>query len=156
MKYILIRGGSRNGKSTTIDAIAKKLKPSKVWQLNSQGIFISVSVEVDIKNGTYIIEVNGVIILVVAGSPTEQDITITVLIEIALKQNFNLKILIVAMRTFELKDNFDTPKELEKLATKISEEKIYRINEDLKTSIEFKNRISKYTNLIQKEIKSYA
>ena len=85
MKYILIIGTKDAGKSTTIDAVCKKLKPTSVERLNSEKVFEKVSNTVDILNGTYVIEVDGKIILVVAGAPTEQGITITVLIKICLK-----------------------------------------------------------------------
>ena len=99
MKYALIIGASGNGKSTTINEVCKNLKPTKAWELNSDSIFIEVKASVGKFNGTYLIEVNGIIILVAAGCPTEQDITITTLIEIAINQNFNINILIVAVRT---------------------------------------------------------
>jgi nicotinamide riboside kinase len=43
MKYALIIGASENGKSTTINEVCKRLKPSKVWELNSEEIFLEVN-----------------------------------------------------------------------------------------------------------------
>lgn len=152
MKYVLIIGAKDNGKSTTINEVCKRLKPSKVWQLNSKGIFIEVKVTVGMFNGTYLIEVDGKIILVAAGCPTEQDITISVLVKIAITLQFDVKILIVAMRTSERKKGFDTPKELEKLGQKIHEEKISLISGDYKNDSNWNNRVDKIVNIIKKNI----
>lgn len=152
MKYILIIGASENGKSTTINEVCKKLKPTRAWELNSDEIFVEVKTNIGIYNGTYLIEVNGTIILVAAGSPTEQDITITVLVEIAIKLKFNIKILIVAMRTFEKKEGFDTPKELENLGEKIYQEKIYKIAGDYKNSSEWNDRVKRITSVVEKNL----
>lgn len=73
MKYALIIGASENGKSTTINEVCKRLKPTKAWELNSEGIFIEVKSTVGMFNGTYLIEVNGIIILVAAGQRTENE-----------------------------------------------------------------------------------
>lgn len=152
MKYILIIGASEAGKSTTINEVCKKLKPNKAWALNSDGIFVEVKTNVDIFNGTYLIEVDGIIILVAVGSPTEQDITITVLVEIAIMQKFNIEILILAMRTFEKKSGFDTPKELEKIAVKIYQEKIYKIDGNYKNTVEWNDRINNIISVVKRNL----
>ncbi|OXA99138.1 hypothetical protein B0A75_11975 [Flavobacterium oncorhynchi] len=109
---------------------------------------------VEIFNGTYLIEVNGTIILVAAGSPTEQDITITALVQIAINLEFDIKILIVAMRTFEKKENFDTPNELNKLATKIFQEKISKIPGNFKNSEQWNNRVDKIVSKVKESVVS--
>ena len=149
MKYIIIIGASENGKSTTINEVCKRFKPTKAWELNSDKVFVEVKASVGMYNRTYLIEVNGILILVAAGSPTEQDITITDLVKIALKSGFNIKFLIVAMRTFEKKSGFNTPKELEKLGTNIYQEKIYKIDGDYKASSEWNNRVNKIVSSIE-------
>src|ERR1700757_2128780 len=105
MKYILIIGTTNAGKSTTIDAVCKKLNPTSVQHLKSDKTFEKVAIDVDILNGTYLIEVNGKIILVSAGAPTEQNIRITVLIEICIKLKIKIDFALVAMRTVERREN---------------------------------------------------
>ena len=143
MKYVLIVGATENGKSTTINEVCKKLQPTKSWVLNSEGIYINIEADIGMFNGTYLIEVNGVIILVAAGSPTEQDITITDLFKLAIQLGFDVKILIVAMRTSERKPSFDTPKELQKLGKEIYCEKIFKIDGDYKANSDWKDRIDR-------------
>lgn len=152
MKYILIIGASENGKSTTINQVCKDLKPTKAWQLNSEAVFIEVGVNVGMFNGTYLIEVNGVIILVAAGCPTEQDVTITDLVNIAISLGFVLGILLVAMRTFERKEDFDTPRELEKLGTKIDAIRIEKIAGDFKNNSKWIDRVQNIVSMVKKNI----
>lgn len=152
MKYVLIIGASENGKSTTINEVCKKLKPTRSWELNSDGLFVEVKANIGMFNGTYLIEVNESIILVAAGSPTEQDITITVLVDIAIKLKFDIKILIVAMRSFEKKEGFDTPNELKKIGENIYQEKIYKIAGDYKNTAEWNDRVKKIVSVLIKNI----
>lgn len=149
MKYVLIVGATENGKSTTISEVYKRLKPTKAWELNSKQIFVEVKANVGMFNGTYLIEVNGIIILVAAGSPTEQDITITDLLKLAIKLGFDIKLLIVAMRTFEKKSGFDTPKELEKIGVKVYLEKIFKIAGDYKVNSDWNDRIDRIVSTIE-------
>lgn len=148
MKYIIIIGASHSGKSTTVNAICKGLNPTKIYQLipNWSSIVDSSFKEVDnsqkLENGTYLIEVNGILILVVAGSPTEQSIKISILFETCFKLNIRIDFAIVAMRSFEKKEGYDTRNELKNLGELVCETKIYRINQDdFETTIEWKARI---------------
>lgn len=152
MKYVLIIGASENGKSTTINQVCKDLKPTKAWELNSEAVFAEVEVNVEMFNGTYLLEVKGTIILVGAGCPTEQDVTITDLVNIALNLGFAVSILIVAMRTFERKEGFDTPKELDKLGSKIYEEKIEKIPGDFKNNSKWIDRVQNIVSVVKKNI----
>jgi len=149
MKYILIVGAKDSGKSTTMDAVCKTLNPDRIFQLNSENEFLEVDSKVEIMNGTYIIEVKGQIILVVAGAPTEQDITITILVEIAIKFKIRIDFAIVAMRAFEKKKDFDTRNELKQLGECLLETRIWKIHADnYKETPEWKERIRDIADLI--------
>jgi adenylate kinase family enzyme len=159
MKYIIIIGASQSGKSTTVNAICKGLGSTKISQLipNWSSIVDSSFKVVDysskLENGTYLIEVNGKLILVVAGSPTEQSIRISILFEICFKLNIRIDFAIVAMRSFEKKEGYDTRNELKKLGELVFETKIYRINQDdFESTIEWKSRIETLIKKIENVI----
>lgn len=153
MKYILIIGAKEKGKSTTIANVCKNLKPSKVWEfVKEKQTFVEVEISTAIINGTYIIEVNGKIILVVAGSPTEQIITITILINLAIAQGFKITIILAAMRSFERLKGYDTPKELSNFAQEIDRIKINKIDGDYMSTPEWQNRIERIVNKIKSNI----
>jgi hypothetical protein len=153
MKYILIVGAKENGKSTTIENVCKKLKPSKVWELDKEAqMFVEVALSTVIINGTYILEVNGSIILVVAGSPTEQEITITIIINIAISQGFNITIILAAMRSFERLEGYNTPEELSNFAQEIDRIKINKIEGDYMNNSEWQNRIERIVSKIKSNI----
>ena len=150
MKYILIIGTSDAGKSTTINAICKKLNSTSIQRLKSNKTFEKISINVDILNGTYLVETNGKIILVSAGAPTEQNIKITILIEICLKLKIEIDFALVAMRTVERREDFDTKKELKEFEECILEERIWQLNgADFKNSKEWQGRIEKISELIK-------
>ncbi|MCW3121925.1 MAG: hypothetical protein JWQ38_1417 [Flavipsychrobacter sp.] len=155
MKYILIVGTKDAGKSTTIDAICKKLNPTAIKRLNypDRKRFEDVNNTIIIDNGTYLIEVNGKMILIVAGAPTEQGITITVLFELCFKFQIKIDYAIVAMRSFEKRDGHDTRNELMQFGECLLDERIWQIyGENFKESIEWKARINKMVELIQLEV----
>ena len=159
MKYIIIIGSSHSGKSTTINAICKELKPNKTFQLipNWSNIVDSSFKVVDnsskLENGTYLVEVNDKLILVVAGSPTEQSIGISILFEICIKLNIRIDFAIVAMRSFEKKGGYDTRNELKKLGELVFETKIYKINQDdFESTIDWKSRIETFIKKIENVI----
>ena len=165
MKYVLIRGAKDDGKSTTIDSVCKQLKPSRIQRLNiNEENLEIVDNTIDIQNGTFIIEVNGKIILVVAGTPTEQKITITVIIEIVIKLKIKIDYAIVAIRSFEKKDGFDTGNELAKYGDCILEERIYRIDDDknhddenwFKDTEVWNKRIFKIVSCLYNELKDHS
>lgn len=150
MKYILIIGTTDAGKSTTINAVCKKLNPTSIQRLKSDKTFEKVAIDVDILNGTYLVEINGKIILVSAGAPTEQNIKITILIEICIKLEIEIDFALVAMRTVERREGFDTKKELKEFGDCILEERIWQINgNDFKASKEWQSRIDKISGLIK-------
>lgn len=150
MKYILIIGTTDAGKSTTINAVCKKLNPTTIQRLKSDKTFEKVAIDVDILNGTYLVEINGKIILVSAGAPTEQNIKITILIEICIKLKIEIDFALVAMRTVERREGFDTKKELKEFGECILEEKIWQVNgNDFKASKEWQSRIDKISGLIK-------
>lgn len=150
MKYILIIGTADAGKSTTINAVCKKLNPTSIQRLKSDKTFGKVAIDVDILNGTYLVEINGKIILVSAGAPTEQNIKITILIEICIKLKIEIDFALVAMRTVERREGFDTKKELKEFGECILEERIWQVNgDDFKNSNEWQSRIEKISGLIK-------
>lgn len=158
MNSILIIGESNAGKSSTMSAVCKKLKPSKVFRLiadttNYQKSRLEEATVDEIFNNTFIIEVQGKFILVCAGAPTEQGILITVLIEICIKINIKISFSLVSMRSFEKKECFDTPKQLASKSDIILTERIYRINNDnYKKTSEWNNRIKNIANLTMENL----
>ena len=155
MKSILIIGTKDGGKSTTITEVCKMLNPSKVYSLNRVEKKIEIAQVNDIYNNTFIIEVNGKLILVVAGAPTEQDITLKVLIEICLEIGIEISFLLVSKRTSERKEGFDTNKDLKDYSDLIHTERINRIPlveekdpNSYKQDLKWINRITKIHELI--------
>ena len=156
MEYILIVGASHAGKSSTVNEVCKRLNPEKVLQLrgdDSNKRFEEVDDNLPIKNGTYLILVKGKSILIVAGSPTEQCITITVIIEICIRLKIKIDFIFVVMRLFEKKEGYDTPNELKKIGNCIYQETIYRIQSDkYKETKEWQGRIEKILKTIQSSL----
>src|SRR5690606_15562943 len=112
MKSILIIGTRDGGKSTTITEICKMLKPTKVYSLNFAEKKLKPADVKDIYNNTFVIEVKGKLILVVAGAPTEQRITLKAIIEICIEINIEISFLIVAKRTSERIKGFNTVEDI--------------------------------------------
>ena len=153
MKSILIIGASNAGKSTTAQEVCKQLNPTKVYSLNiSEGKLKDAELK-NIFNNTFIIEVNGKLILVVAGATTEQGFKITVIIDICIKLKLDISFALVSMRSFEKTKGFDTRNQLASISEILLVEKIYKIdNENFKNTNEWKSRIEKIVNLIKENI----
>ncbi|WP_428070318.1 hypothetical protein [Chryseobacterium gambrini] len=153
MKSILIIGAADAGKSTTAQEVCKKLKPTKVSKLDiSEEKLINAEIE-NIFNNTFIIEVNGKLILIVAGATTEQGFKITFIIDVCIKLELNISFALVSMRSSERKEGFDTKNQLSSISNILLEEKIYKINEEnFKNSKDWKNRIDKIVSLIKQNI----
>jgi hypothetical protein len=151
MKYILITGKQAGGKSTTIKEVCRRLNPTRIWQLDS-GIFVEVEFDIklglDIVNGTYIIEVQGKLILVVAGSPTEQKLSITIIVNLALKFKPGIKLIIVAKRVIEY-NGYNTVSDLDALATKLYSKRIHRIEGDLEGNPEWEKRVTEIVAVVE-------
>ncbi|NTS39785.1 hypothetical protein HRG84_02615 [Flavisolibacter sp. BT320] len=147
MNSILIIGASNAGKSSTMSAVCKRLKPTKVFRLitdinNYKNSKLEEAEVGSIFNNTFIIEVQGKLILVCAGAPTEQGITILILIEICIKIKIEISFLLVSMRSFEKKVGFDTPKQLASKSNIVLTKRISRIEEkNYVETAEWKNRI---------------
>lgn len=152
MKSILIIGTSNAGKSTTAQEVCKQLKPDKVFSLNIAKKKIKDAKIENIFNNTFIIELNGKLILVVAGATTEQCFKITVIIEVCIKLKLDISFALVSMRSFERMEGFDTKNQLASISEIILEERIYKIEGDYRNTKEWKNRIEKIVNLINKSI----
>lgn len=150
MQYVLIVGGQDAGKSTTVDAICKALHPTNALCFNRRSEeFEFVALPVDIINGTYVIEVLGKCILVVAGAPTEQRIRITALIEMCVKIKIKIDFAVVVMRSYERMKGYDTQSELKKYGDCVLEERITRIErDDFKETKEWQDRITKIVDHI--------
>ena len=158
MKSVLIIGASHAGKSTTIREVCKRVNPTKVYRLhvdnnNLKNSQIELS-EIDkIFNDTFIIEVQGKMIMVVAGAPTEQNIRITVLIEVCIQIGIDISFLLVSMRSFEKREGFDTPNELKNQSEIVLKEKIHKITDDnFINNIEWNQRIDKIVKIIKSSI----
>lgn len=128
MKSILIIGTSDGGKSTTITELCKKLKPTQVFKLNTSQRKIETAEVTDIFNNTFLIKVKGKFILVVAGAPTEQKIKLKVLIQITIEINVEISFLIVAKRTSERRDGFNTIEDINNSSKLLHTEKLKRIS----------------------------
>ena len=155
MKYVLIRGAKDSGKSTTADSVSKQFKKTSVRSLlkglDGELYLSEEDINKQIENGTYLIETANQILLFVAGAPTEQKITITVLITFLVSLNINISFALIMMRSHERLNDFDTRQELDELGFEcIFEEHIYRINNDAFKETElWNNRISKITETIK-------
>ncbi len=153
MKSILIIGAADAGKSTTAQEVCKQLKPTKVSRLDIQQEKLIDSEIENIFNNTFIIEVNGKLILIVAGATTEQGFKITYIIDVCIKLNLTISFALVSMRSFERKEGFHTKNQLSSISNILLEEKIFKINEeDFKSSKDWKNRIEKIVHLIKQNI----
>ncbi len=153
MKSILIIGASNAGKSTTAREVCKQLKPTKVFRLNIlKEKLIDAEIE-SIFNNTFIIEVNGKLILIAAGATTEQGFKITGIMNVCLKLKLDISFALVSMRSFERTEGFDTKNQLALISEVLLEEKIYKINEgNFRNSKEWKSRIEKIVSLIKENI----
>lgn len=159
MKSILIIGTKDGGKSTTIKEVCKMLNPTKVFKLNPTEKKLEIAQIEQIYNDTFIIEVNEKFILVVAGAPTEQGITLKVLIEICITINIKISFLLVSKRTSERKEGFDTKKDLKDFSELIYTERINRVPlidvkdpNSFKQDLNWKNRITKINELVLSNI----
>jgi hypothetical protein len=149
MRYILLKGASHAGKSNTVNAVSKLLRPSSIRRLGSNRQFKVTSIDEEILNGTYIIQFANKCILIVAGAPTEQGITISVLITICMEQNIQIDFVLAVMRSYERSDGFDTSEELRQLGDCILEEVIYKIpGENYKESDGWRARVQRLADLI--------
>ncbi len=154
MKYIVITGKRDEGKSTTIDAVCKKLNPDKVFKLKER-LFIEIPVHTILSNGTYLLEINGLYILVVAGSPTEQEIKIDTILEICVNHNYVIIVALVAKRTSERRLGYNTMEILAENGELMEEFFIEKVlAENYRLSREWNGRIDEITGLISNELTS--
>ncbi|UZH54656.1 hypothetical protein JRG66_11835 [Salinimicrobium tongyeongense] len=154
MKSIVIIGKSNEGKSTTIKEICKRLNPSKVWGLKpdsnnyKNSLLKDADVE-DIHDNTFIIKVNEQNVLISAGAPTEQEVKITILIDICIELEIEIHLAVVAKRSRERKQGFNTLQELEKFGEVILTERISKIEEtNYRSSPEWLDRIERIENTV--------
>lgn len=154
MKSILLIGTKDSGKSTTVREVCRRLNPTKVYKLspnkeNLENSSIKLSEIDEIYNNTFIIEVQGKWILVVAGAPTEQGIRITVIIEICIKIKIDISFAIVSMRSSERTEGFATETELENKSEIILKEWISKISgEEYMKSNEWVKRIDRLSDIV--------
>jgi ABC-type cobalamin/Fe3+-siderophores transport system ATPase subunit len=151
---VIANGCMNRGKSTTIREVCRKLKPTKVCRLDiGKKVLCKDSVE-DIKNGTYLIEVNEKNILVIAGAPTEQGKTVTQLFEYFVELGKPVVFILSAMRFYERLPGFDTVNQLKEISTLLDIVFITRIKRtDFKQASEWQERIDKIVKLITEHIK---
>jgi len=158
MKSILIIGTADAGKSTTIREVCKRLKPTKVFKLitdtnDYKNSNLKEAKVEDIFNDTFIVKVKDKLILVIAGAPTEQRITLTVLIDICISINVEISFSLVSKRLTERIKGFDTVTELKGKSEIISSQRIDRIpDETFKDSQEWNDRIDSIVKLIRKNL----
>lgn len=151
MKYILLKGASHAGKSTTMDAVCKMLKPDHIQRLNPTAKTVEdIDGIYEMFNGSFILEVNGVIILVAAGATTEQGVTITMLVKIAIALKIRIDFAIVSMRSYETKDGFNTPTELNSLGECIGTFVVHKIRgDDFRNAEQWKTRVQGIVTLLE-------
>jgi len=159
MKSILIIGSKDGGKSTTIKEICKNLNPTKVYELDFNEKKLKDANINDIFNNTFIIEVKGKYILVIAGAPTEQNITLKTIIEITIEINISIAFLIVAKRTSERKENFDTIRDINDYSNLVHTEELKQIpivdmsdSDSFKQNQEWISRIDRLVKIIIENI----
>jgi len=157
MKYILLKGKMNAGKSSTITAICQNFNISSCQRitLDANGkLKIQNDTSNNFGNGTFIINVNGSNILIVAGAPTEQKIAITLILIFIMELQIEISFALISVRSREVLAGFDTVSELEKLGhVCILEEEINRIDTDDYTSTSiWENRIKKISDLINKNL----
>lgn len=158
MKYILITGTKDSGKSTTIQELCRQLKPNEVWKLEiSNKDFKESNLEKSnvelIFNNVFVLRINDINILVVAGCPTEICTRIKDLLEICKILGLNISFAIIAKRYFERKKGFNTLEELSNSGIFIHEEMISKINNSdfLENNI-WMDRIKRLKSIVQKNI----
>ena len=150
MKYVLIIGKSSEGKSTAIDEVCRQLTPSVAWHLNSKKSFERLGPSHSFFVGTYLLEVDEKKILIVAGAPTEQNVTITEIIKISLEFVVMIDFAVVAMRTREIKEGFQTASELENFGECLLTEWIEKVDGvDFKNNPKWQSRIKKILDLLR-------
>ena len=153
MKSILLKGTKDAGKSTTLREVCKRLKPTKVYKLNTSDGKIELSGIDNIFNETYIIEVQGKWIVVVAGAPTEQNRRITIIIEICIKIKTDISFLLVSMRSFEKRKGFKTQEELDSKSEILLSEIICKIDDDdFMNTTEWNHRVDKIVEIVKSNI----
>ena len=131
MNHILIVGPQWAGKAETIKEVCRRLKPATVRKIFVPDCgpiaFKTLESDSGISHGNYIVTVRNKNILIVSGSPTEQRVSITKIVDAVCKLNLKPDLAIVAARKYERLQNFSTPRELEKFGRCIHESKIWRI-----------------------------
>jgi len=148
MDYILIRGKRGSGKSTTMDEVCRRLKPDFILELVDKNIFEEINKNNQLLNGTYILQIGKKNILIVAGAPPEQNITITLIIKICIQLKIEIAFGIIAMRSSEGAGKYDTPNELKNFGNPIEEIKILRIEgDDYKLTTEWIERVNNIVTL---------
>lgn len=158
MKSILIIGTADAGKSTTMREVCRRLNPGRVYKLIPDINVLKKSKLADsdvekIFNDTFIIEVKGKLILVVAGAPTEQRIRLKILIQICIEIEIEISFFLVSKRLTERIKGFETVTELSDKSEILLSKRIYRIGgEDFMNDKEWNERIDKIVSLIKSNI----
>ena len=151
MKYIIVKGASHHGKSTTIDAVCRMLNPERVKRLNTvkrqlQDFDMN---EEPMHNGCFVLWVRGKIILVSAGATTEHKTKITVLIKILIELDIHIDFAIVAMRSREQTEGFNTQEELNLLGEYLGTVEINWLEGDYENSPQWKERVQGIVNMLR-------
>jgi len=145
------------GKSSTITAICKNFNINSYQRitLDANGkLKIQNDTSNNFGNGTFIINVNGSNILIVAGAPTEQKITIILILIFIRELQIEISIALISVRSREVLAGFDTVSELENLGhVCILREEIIRIDtDDYTLTSAWQDRIGRISDLISRNI----
>jgi len=149
IKSIILKGPKNSGKSSTVKALCDNLKPAKVYSLDLQTKVLELSSVDKINNDTFIIEIDGKNLLIIAGAPTEQECTVTEIFNTCSELEIKLSFAIISMRQFEKKEGFKTEDETKVFSKIILTEDIKYLGETFKSTPEWKDRIEKLKKLVQ-------
>ena len=157
MKYILLKGKMNAGKSETITSVCKNFDVNSCQRisLNAEGeLIIKNDSSENFGNGTFIINVNGSNILIVAGAPTEQKITITIMLKVLAQIQVEIVFAIISVRSREVLAGFDTANELNKLGHEcVLEEEVIRIDsDDYSVTTNWRDRVKRIVELINQNV----
>jgi hypothetical protein len=152
MKYIIVRGNTNSGKQTTIKEICRRLKPEKIMRIGvSDGLLLEVHNIFTVDNmqdKTYLLYIKGKKVLVVAGSPTRQQLNVSRLINAINTAQIIVDLAIVAVNTFEKLKGFSTNVELAEVGSQVTDVKVQFIpSHQFVTTAEWKKRIAYLTTV---------
>lgn len=128
MKYIIVKGNQNSGKHTTIKEVCRQLNPDRVLKatVNEDGsvkLHDVYTVE-NMQDKTYILHTKGKKVLVLAGTPTQQQLTVSRIVSCIKAASLHIDFAIVAVSTYERMKGFATCNELSALGSHVTDIKV--------------------------------